>query len=501
LQIKSEFLGIYAQITIAYHGITSFFRIRAMSSFRVFSPRSALAASALGLAMVLLDVSVVNIALDDIRHTFLTDVAGLQWVVNAYTLVFAALLLSSGALGDRLGARRSFAAGLALFTVASLGCGLAPELLWLVLARLLQGLGAALLVPNSLSLLQAAYVPGPARDRAVGWWGAIGAFSLAAGPVLGGVLVSAFGWRAIFLVNLPVGLAGLVLAWRYVAPDQPRAPRSLDWPGQFFAVLALVVLSVSLIQAARLGWTDTRVLAGLAGSIFAMLVFLGIQMRSAAPMLPLSLFRAPAFVLATVAGLAVNFSYYGLVFVLGLYFQVQQHLDARHAGLAFLPMTVVLVFANVLAGRLITRWGARPLMVAGLLLAACGYLALLPAAVSGNYAWMVLPMVVAGSGVALTIPTMTTITLSAVAPSQAGIASGVLNSARQTGGMLGVALFGYLIRDVAPVPFTHGLLTALLVSAVLLMCVAVFCLWALPRTESNPVVSAALGQRCSDARV
>jgi DHA2 family methylenomycin A resistance protein-like MFS transporter len=352
-------------------------------------------------------------------------------------------------------------------------------------ARLLQGLGAALLVPNSLSLLQAAYRPGRERDRAVGWWGAVGALSLAAGPVLGGLLVSAFGWRAIFLINLPVGLAGLVLVWRYVAPDPMRARRSLDWPGQFFAVLALVALSVSLIQAARLGWTDTRVVAGVAASLLAMAVFLGIQKRSASPMLPLSMFRVRAFFLATLAGLAVNFSYYGLVFVLGLYFQVQLHLDARHAGLAFLPMTIVLVFANVLAGRLITRWGARVLMVAGLLLAGSGYLALLPAIAADNYVWMIMPMVLAGSGVALTIPTMTTITLSAVAPSQAGIASGVLNSARQTGGMLGVAIFGYLIRDVAPQPFKHGLLAALLASAVMLALVALCCLRGLARAQPS----------------
>ncbi len=223
-----------------------------MSSISHARSRGTLVAAAIGFVVVLLDVSVVNVALDALRQGFDTDIAGLQWVVNAYTLVFAALLLSAGALGDRLGARRVYMLGFALFTLASAGCGLAPSLTALILARIAQGLGAAMLVPNSLSMLQQAFPDPVRRSRAVGWWGAAGGIALAAGPVLGGMLVSHAGWRSIFLVNLPIGLLGLYLSWRHAEPDRrntvgPR--RGLDLPGQAAACLALAALTYALSAA------------------------------------------------------------------------------------------------------------------------------------------------------------------------------------------------------------------------------------------------------------
>lgn len=196
------------------------------------SARGTLWAASLGFVVVLLDVSVVNVALDALRHEFATDVAGLQWVLNAYTLVFAALLLTSGALGDRFGARRIFLQGFVVFTLASAACGMASSLSMLVVARLVQGLGAALLVPNSLAMLQRAFPDREQRSRAVGWWGAFGSMSLAAGPVLGGVLVTHLGWHSIFLINLPIGLIGICLTLRHVAPHGGSHRRSLDWGGQ-----------------------------------------------------------------------------------------------------------------------------------------------------------------------------------------------------------------------------------------------------------------------------
>lgn len=225
--------------------------------------RATLLAAALGFVVVLLDVSVVNVALDTLRQGFATDVAGLQWVINAYTLVFAALLLTSGAIGDRLGARRVFLMGLALFTLTSVACGAAGSLAMLVMARLGQGIGAALLVPNSLSMLQRAFPDREQRSRAVGWWGAIGGISLAAGPVLGGLLVTHFGWRSIFLINLPLGLIGLYLTLRHVAADGSGHHRGLDWPGQGAAILALAALTASVTEASRLGWGHAWVQAGL----------------------------------------------------------------------------------------------------------------------------------------------------------------------------------------------------------------------------------------------
>jgi DHA2 family methylenomycin A resistance protein-like MFS transporter len=448
---------------------------------RPHSPRGTLLASATGFAVVLLDVSVVNVALEALRQEFSTDIAGLQWVVNAYTLAFAALLLTSGALGDRIGARRMFLWGFALFTLSSLLCGLATSLELLIAACLVQGVGAALLVPNSLSMLQKAFQHIEARNRAVGWWGAVGALSLAAGPVLGGILVTHLGWRSIFLVNLPIGIIGIFLTLRRVARDGTGHQRSLDWPGQASAALALAALTASLIEAGTRGWGNAWVQAGLLTFVLALGCFLWIESHTKAPMLPLALFRVPMFTVSSVSGVVVNFAYYGLVFVLSLFFQIQQHLSPQEAGFAFLPMTIVLIGANIVAGRLITRLGARRLMVLGLSLASVGYLLMLLASFDGRYALLIVPMLMAGSGIALTIPTMTNATLSSVDASRAGIASGVLNSARQVGGMLGVAVFGYLVRDTATQAFMGGMYAAMGLAVMALAFGAFLCLMGMPK--------------------
>ncbi|CAB3834581.1 Multidrug resistance protein Stp [Achromobacter pulmonis] len=447
---------------------------------RPHSPRGTLLAAATGFALVLLDVSVVNVALEALRQEFSTGITGLQWVVNAYTLAFAALLLTSGALGDRIGARRMFLWGLTLFTLSSLLCGLANSLELLIAARLAQGIGAALLVPNSLSMLQRAFQSAIARNRAVGWWGAVGALALAAGPVLGGVLVTHLGWRAIFLLNLPLGMIGLVLTLRHVPHDTAGARRDLDWPGQAAAAVALAALTASLIEAGSRGWGNAWVLAGLAAFALGLGAFLWIESHAPTPMLPLALFRVPMFTVSSVSGMMVNFAYYGLVFVLSLFFQIQQHLSPQQAGFAFLPMTVVLIGANIVAGRLIARLGARRLMVLGLGLATAGYLMLLLASRDGRYALLVVPMLMAGGGIALTIPTMTNATLSSVDVSRAGIASGVLNSARQIGGMLGVAVFGYMVRDTAPRAFMHGMYASMALAVASLALGALLCLAGMP---------------------
>jgi DHA2 family methylenomycin A resistance protein-like MFS transporter len=443
--------------------------IVSMSSLHASRSRLTLIGSALGFVVVLLDVSVVNVALDAFRAGFSASVAGLEWVVNAYTLIFAALLLTAGALGDRFGARKVLLAGFVLFTAASVACGLASTLETLVMARTVQGAGAALLVPNSLSLIQQAFPVQEARSRAVGWWGAAGGIALAAGPVAGGFLVAHFGWRSIFLINLPIGLIGLAMTLRYAPASPANSHRSLDLPGQVVAVVALAALAIALIDAGHLGWTSPRIIIALLIALIAAAAFIAVEARNAAPMLPLTLFRSPAFTIASISGVLVNFAYYGLIFVFSLFFQWQQKFSPQETGLAFLPMTVVLIAASVIGGRLITRLGARRLMVLGLMVAASGYLLLLAALTTGSYAMLVLPMLMAASGIALTVPTMTNITLSAVETSRAGIASGVLNTARQVGGMLGVAVCGYFVRDIAASAFMEGMRLSLAVAVVLLL--------------------------------
>ncbi|MEZ2298557.1 MFS transporter [Variovorax sp. RCC_210] len=431
--------------------------------------RATLVAAGLGFVVVLLDVSVVNVALETLRVSFDTDVAGLQWVVNAYTLVFAALLLTSGALGDRMGAKRVFTAGFAVFTLASLACGLAPGLALLVVSRVVQGMGAALLVPSSLMLLQQAF-PNPAqRSRAVGWWGAAGGIALAAGPVLGGLLIAHVGWRGIFLINLPIGALGLALTLCYAPTAAAKPSRGLDLPGQLAAMLALASLTAALTEASQLGWFHPLVCGGVAISLISATAFYWLERHSKEPMLPLSLFRSTTFSIATAVGVVVNFAYYGLVFVFSLFFQAVQQLSPQQTGLAFLPMTAILMVMNIVAGRLVTRLGARALMVAGLALASFGYLLLLLQVDADRaYLTLVLPMLLAASGIAVVVPTMTNATLSAVDAAHAGIASGVLNSARQIGGMLGVAVCGFFVRDTEPGIFLHGMHVSLALAVVLL---------------------------------
>ena len=408
-----------------------------MSSLDVSRSHLTLIGSALGFVVVLIDVSVVNVALDAFRASFSTDVAGLEWVVNAYTLIFAASLLTAGALGDRFGARKIFLAGFVLFTLASAACGLAPSLATLVGSRIVQGLGAALLVPNSLALIQQAFPLQEARSRAVGWWGAAGGVAMAAGPVVGGFLVAHFGWRSIFLVNLPIGLIGLAITFRYAPPSGANVDRSLDLPGEAAAVVALAALATALIDAGHLGWTSPKIIVALSIAAIAAVALVAIEARTKAPMLPLTLFRSPALTSASISGVLMNFAFYGLIFVFSLFFQWQQKFSPQLTGLAFLPMTAVLMATSIIGGRLITRLGARRLMVFGQMLAACGYILLLPALTTGAYAMLVLPMLIIAVGSALMVPTMTNVALSSVATSHAGIASGVLNTARQVGAMLG----------------------------------------------------------------
>lgn len=426
-------------------------------------------AACLGFVVVLIDVSVVNVALDALRAAFRADVTGLQWVVNAYALVFASSLLMAGALGDRLGAKRVFIAGLAIFTLTSIGCGLAQSLRALIVWRLAQGAGAALLVPNSLSLLRQAFQDATARNRAIGWWGAGGGIALAAGPVIGGLLVDTFGWPSIFLVNVPIGIAGIWMTARYASASPVHAGRSLDLPGQIAGALALATLTFALTQASSAGWASPLILGALALFVGLASLFLWLEARNPAAMLPLTLFGDRAVGSATAIGMLVNLVFYGMVFIFSLFFQSVWHLSPQRTGLAFLPMMAILMIMNIVAGRLVSRTGTRALTTAGLLIAATGYLLMLPALSIQSYGVLVLPMLLAGGGIALVVPTITNTLLAAVPGNQSGIASGLLNAARQIGGVMGVALFGFFVRHAETALFMHGMEEALIVSVGLLI--------------------------------
>jgi MFS transporter, DHA2 family, methylenomycin A resistance protein len=425
-----------------------------------------LAAMSLGYGVVQLDVTIVNTALASIGGSLGGGVAELQWVVSAYTIAFAAFILTAGALGDRIGAKRVFMAGFAIFTAASLACALAPTALTLIAARVVQGLGAALLVPNSLALLGHAYPDDMARGRAVGIWAAGASLALTAGPLVGGGLIGVVGWRSIFFVNLPIGLAGLWLTSRH-AEETTRAPqREVDLAGQFAAIAALGALAGSIIEGGAVGWSNPFVIAGFAAAAMLAMLFILQERRAAQPMLPLTLFRHRMFALTALVGLFVNVAFYGLIFVFSLYFQRIDGWSAFATGLAFLPMMGVVLPVNLLAPRLAERIGAPQTIALGATLGAIGCFALLAIAPGTSY-WAIGPqLALIGGGLGLLVPPLTSTLLGSVEKSRSGIAAGVLNATRQTGSVLGVALFGSLIGQ--PDAFIAGAHQSLVISALLL---------------------------------
>lgn len=410
-------------------------------------------AASFGFALVQLDVTIINVALPAIATTLHADVAGLQWLVDAYALTFAVLLLAGGALTDRYGEKPVYLFGLALFAVASVLCGVAPTAATLIAARCLQGIAAPAMIPSSLALLNRATAHHPElRPRAIGWWTASGAITIAAGPIIGGVLVATVGWRSIFLVNLPLCALGVWLTWRCPtapreapSPDAPR--RGLDLPGQLLAIAALGALTATVIEVRPLGLTHPAILAGIALTLVALPAFIWVESKSSAPMLPLRIFRAPGFSPAVVFGIAVNLSYYGMVFVLSLYLQRVLGYSPLQTGLAYIPLTATFFFINVWSGPFIARVGVRTPMLAGALIAACGYTVMSTLGPHSSYLHMIPAFFLIPLGMGLGVPAMTTTVLSSVDKTWAGIASGVLNAARQAAGVVGVAIFGVLAGD------------------------------------------------------
>ncbi|MFB8757413.1 MFS transporter [Streptomyces nigra] len=411
--------------------------------------RAPLLAVCAGYFMVILDVTVINVAVPVIGRDLSASLTGVQWVTDGYTLVLAGFLLTGGALGDRLGNRRVFCAGVAVFTAASAACALAPDAAFLVAARLAEGLGAALIVPGSLALLQQAYPEPAARSRAFGLWGSMAGIAASAGPLLGGALVSTVGWRWVFLVNLPVGAACLALTLRHVAPSPRRADRALDWPAQCAVVAAVALLTASLNEAGRRGWTDPAVLAGLGLAVLAAVAFAVRERLARSPALPLRLLRARAMSGGAAIGLLFNFAFYGMVFTASLEFQQGRGYSAFETGLALFPAVATTMFASVLSGRLARRTGDRPLVVTGMLVAALGLAGWAAAGPDPGYALLVAPMMAAGFGTSFALTGSTTTVMGAVPAAYAGTASALFNTTRQIGSATGVALGGSLLASAA----------------------------------------------------
>jgi DHA2 family methylenomycin A resistance protein-like MFS transporter len=431
----------------------------AASPARSGSARLALIAALLGFFMICLDVTVVNVALPAIGRSLHGATDGLQWVVDGYTVPFAALLISAGSVSDRAGARRVFGWGLATFTAASAGCGLAPTLGVLVGFRVVQGGAAAMLLPASLSLVRQAFGDPAARGQAIAVWNSGGAAALAAGPVVGGVLTSAGGWRAIFFINVPVGAVALALAVR--APRSLRLAVPLDLAGQGTAIIALAALTFGVISGGAHGFTTPASLAALGTAALAAAAFVTVEATASRPVVPLALVRSRIMAACLLTGFCINVAFYGVAFLLSLYFQRILGEPAIVAGLLFLPMTGLLTVTSLASARVAARWGHhRPLRL-GLTVGTLGTVLLV--FLRGRTS-LELAMIPAGAGLGFALPSLTYLLLDSLPPAQAGLAGGLFNASRQTGGALAVATFGALITS----SFAAGLRDALLIAATLL---------------------------------
>jgi len=434
------------------------------------SDRLTLVATSLGYFVVILATTVVNVALTRIGAGLGAGVSALQWVVDSYNLAFAATLLTAGALGDRLGGRGVLAAGFGVFAAASLLSVAAPTAWALALLQGVAGLGAAMLLPASLRVLSHSVTGTAERARSIAIWGGSGGAGIAVGPLAGGLLVGVAGWRAVFLLTGGLGLLGLALSLLCRAPAMRAPAAGLDLGGQGLGMLSSGALTFALIEGGDLGWRSPAVVAAFVLAAASAAAFLAVERRGRSPMLPLALFRSSAFSATAVVGVLLNLGLYGQIFVQALYFERVRGYSPVLTGLTFLPMTLSVVGANLLAGRLVVRTGPRALVVTGLLVAASGLAALVTMGPATGYAAMVLPLIAVGGGWGLVVPPLNTALVGSVPAQRVGIAAGVFNAGRQVGGVVGVALFGSLLVQGS---FVAGMRLALAAAAAALIAACV----------------------------
>ena len=401
----------------------------------------------MSLLIVGLDVTIVNVALPSIGHDLGASVSGLQWVVDAYTLVLASLLMLSGSTADRLGRKRTFVLGLAVFSAGSLLCSLAPNLGLLVAFRMLQAIGGSMLNPVAMSIITNTFTDPRERAQAVGVWGAVVGVSMALGPVVGGLLVTSAGWQSIFWINIPVGVAAIALTLRYIPESKAPRARKFDPVGQVLMIVLFASLTYGIIEAPRRGWSSPLIVGVFILAAAALAAFVYVEPRRKDPLVDLRFFRSIPFAAATVTAVAAFATLGGFLFLNTLYLQDVRGLSALHAGLDTLPMAVMTMVASPISGRIVGSRGARiPLVTAGVgLTAACIMLAQMEP--TTPFTWLFVAYVVFGLGFGVVNAPITNAAVSGMPRAQAGVASAIASTSRQLGTTLGVAVVGALVTS------------------------------------------------------
>jgi EmrB/QacA subfamily drug resistance transporter len=424
--------------------------------------------TSIGLFMVVLDNLVVSTALPVIRVDLGASIEELEWTVNAYTLTFAVFLLTGAALGDRFGRRRMFTLGIAIFTVASAAAALAPSMETLIAARAVQGLGGALVMPLTLTILSAAF-PAEKRGVALGIWGAIGGIAVASGPLVGGVVIEGISWQWIFWLNVPIGLVLVPLALARLQESHGK-DKALDLPGLSLASLGLLGVVWGLVNGNADGWTSAGILGSLALGVAALVAFVAWELRAAEPMLPMRYFRDRTFSAANAASLLMSFGMFGAIFLLTQYFQTAQGYSPLESGLRILPWTAMPMLVAPIAGALSDRIGGRPILAVGLGLQAVGlgWMAAVMSVETG-YVSLIGPFVVSGIGIGMFFAPVANLVLDSVSAAEEGKASGVNGAVREVGGVFGVAVLASIFAQTggyaSPETFVDGLVPATFVGA------------------------------------
>lgn len=409
-----------------------------------------LAVLCVGVFMLLLDGTIVNIAIPDVMTDLETGFSQVEWVMNGYLLAFAVLLITSGRFGDLWGRKAIFMGGLAVFTLASLACGLAPSIGLLIGFRVVQGVGGAMMMPNTLSIITNVFHPHE-RGKAMGFWGAVSGFSLALGPSLGGLLVEASSWRWIFIINVPIGIIlFLVAIWYVPESTEPGSVRQIDYPGVAVLTLSLFALTFALIEGQKYGWSSPLILGLFAGTVVGMALFAWIELHQVQPLMQLSLFRNRSYSLTNLVALILSFGMMGVFFLLPIFLQAILGYSAIKAGLVMTPLAAIVIVSAPVAGTLSDRIGAKWPIFVGMLVTALGfYLTRRVVVTDGSWSDLVLPFIISGFGIGMVMPPMTSAAMGSVPPEKAGQASGVISSFRQIGSVLGIAVMGAVLQSRA----------------------------------------------------